>query len=122
MGCGPSKELKTNLTTDDPNQIVGSTMLQADKIIVLGDSVFLPTKSPDGESAILEVSISYKISTFIEDIEINSCEVVSLKLAGLSELVCVPCATELRSKSEHLHSLGSFLGLVSPHTTTLGLR
>lgn len=60
MGCLPSKDLKTNLTADEPNQIVGSTMLQADKIIVLGDSVFLPTQNPDGESAIIEISINDK--------------------------------------------------------------
>jgi len=60
MGCIPSKELKTNLTSDNPNQVVGSTMLRADQIVVLGDSVFLPTKNADGEDAILDISINDK--------------------------------------------------------------
>jgi hypothetical protein len=60
MGCGPSKELKTNLRSDDPNQVIGSTMLRADQIVVLGDSVFLPTQNPDGESTIIEISINDK--------------------------------------------------------------
>lgn len=60
MGCKPSKELRTNLKNDDPSKMVASTMLRADQIVVLGDSVFLPTRSPDGESAILELNISDK--------------------------------------------------------------
>jgi hypothetical protein len=60
MGCMPSKEIKTNLTSDNPNQVVGSTMLRADQIVVLGDSVFLPTKNADGEDAILEIYINDK--------------------------------------------------------------
>ncbi|GMF30224.1 unnamed protein product [Phytophthora fragariaefolia] len=79
MGCVPSKELKTNLTTDEPRQIVGSTMLQADKIIVLGDSVFLPTKTPEGDSAILEVSISDKKIQSIKAMQIDLYEAVLLR-------------------------------------------
>jgi hypothetical protein len=60
MGCMPSKELRTNLRSDDPNQVIGSTMLRADQIVVLGDSVFLLTKNADGEDAILEISINDK--------------------------------------------------------------
>lgn len=60
MGCGPSRELRSNLTTDQPSQIIGSTMLQADRIIVLGDSVFLPTRDPDGKSAIIEIEVNDK--------------------------------------------------------------
>jgi hypothetical protein len=60
MGCIPSKDLRTNLRSDDPNQVIGSTMLRADQIVVLGDSVFLPTKNADGEEAILEISINDK--------------------------------------------------------------
>jgi hypothetical protein len=54
MGCMPSKELRTNLRSDDPNQVIGSTMLRADQIVVLGDSVFLPTKNADGEDLYLK--------------------------------------------------------------------
>ncbi|GMF57019.1 unnamed protein product [Phytophthora fragariaefolia] len=66
------KDLRSNLTTDEPNNFLGSTMLLGDKIIVQGDSVFLPTKTPEGESAILEVSISDKKLAHIEDIETSS--------------------------------------------------
>lgn len=60
MGCGPSKELITNVSPKDPNQVIGSTMLRADQIVVLGDSVFLQTKNSGGEDAILEISINDK--------------------------------------------------------------
>lgn len=60
MGCGPSKVLKTNLTTDEPGQIVEPAILRADQIVALGDSVFLPTKNDKGESAIVEISVNKK--------------------------------------------------------------
>jgi hypothetical protein len=59
MGCKPSK-IRTNLTSDQPSQIIGSTQLQADQIVVLGDSVFLPVSNPDGKSAIIEVMVNEK--------------------------------------------------------------
>jgi hypothetical protein len=59
MGCKPSK-IRTNLTSDQPSQIIGSTQLQADQIVVLGDSVFLPVSNPDGKSAIIEVMVNDK--------------------------------------------------------------
>ncbi|GMF31621.1 unnamed protein product [Phytophthora lilii] len=71
MGCGPCKELKTNVSPKDPDQVVGSTLLRADQIVVLNTSVFLPTKTLDGKSAILEVSINDKKYPSIKDIEIN---------------------------------------------------
>lgn len=59
MGCKPSKKLRSNLSTE-PYQVVGSTMLNADQIVVLGDSVFLPTQNEQGDSAIIEISVSDK--------------------------------------------------------------
>jgi hypothetical protein len=58
MGCRPSA-LKTNLTNDQPSQMIGSTMLRADQIVVLGDSVYLPTNN-NGESAIIEIKVDDK--------------------------------------------------------------
>jgi hypothetical protein len=79
MGCMTSKELRTNLRSDDPNQVIGSTMLRADQIVVLGDSVFLPTKNADGEDLYLKYLSTIKKSKSIVDTETNSYEVVSLR-------------------------------------------
>lgn len=76
MGCLPSKDLKTNLSTDEPNQIVGSTMLQADKIVVLGDSIFLPTKALTVSQLYLRFQSAIKKLTSIEGFEIDSSETV----------------------------------------------
>jgi hypothetical protein len=59
MGCRPSN-IRSNLTQDQPHQIIGSTQLQADQIVVLGDNVYLPTREGDGESAIIEISVQDK--------------------------------------------------------------
>ncbi|GMF14508.1 unnamed protein product [Phytophthora lilii] len=74
MGCGPSKELKSNLTTDEPGQIVESTLLRADQIVVLGDSVFLPTKNDKGESAIIEISVNQQKNRDLQGIQESPCQ------------------------------------------------
>lgn len=57
MGCNRSKDLKSNLSYE-PDMVVGSTMLRADQIVVLGDSVFLPTRNEDGSYQMLEININ----------------------------------------------------------------
>lgn len=59
MGCNSSKDLKSNLSYE-PYMVVGSTMLRADQIVVLGDSVFLPTRNEDGSYQMLEININDK--------------------------------------------------------------
>jgi hypothetical protein len=59
MGCVNDKDLKSNLGSD-PSIVAGSTMLRADQIVVLGDSVFLPTKDANGEYQMLEIHINDK--------------------------------------------------------------
>jgi hypothetical protein len=59
MGCVNDKDLQGNLS-HDPNMVVGSTLLRADQIVVLGDSVFLPTRNKDGEYQMLEIDIDDK--------------------------------------------------------------
>lgn len=59
MGCNRSKDLKSNLS-HEPDMVVGSTMLRADQIVVLGDSVFLPTRNEDGSYQMLEININDK--------------------------------------------------------------
>jgi hypothetical protein len=59
MGCVNDKDLKGNLS-HEPNMVVGSTLLRADQIVVLGDSVFLPTRNKDGEYQVLEIDIDDK--------------------------------------------------------------
>jgi hypothetical protein len=59
MGCVNDKDLKTNLG-HEPNMVLGSTLLRADQIVVLGDSVFLPTRNQDGEYQVLKIDIEDK--------------------------------------------------------------
>ncbi|GMF23854.1 unnamed protein product [Phytophthora lilii] len=59
MGCVNDKDLRSNVATDT-NTITASTMLRADQIVILGDSVFLPTKTEDGEYQVLEINIDDK--------------------------------------------------------------
>jgi hypothetical protein len=58
MGCKPSK-LNSNLRPVNPDQVIGSTVLQADQICVLGSSIFLPI-TENGDSAIIEIEINDK--------------------------------------------------------------
>jgi hypothetical protein len=60
MGCRESK-LRSNVSSE-PTHVIGSTLLRADQIVILGDSVFLPIRDDDesGESAIIEISIADK--------------------------------------------------------------
>lgn len=58
MGCYSSK-LKSNVSPDDHCQVIGSTQLYANQIMVLGSSVFLPIDE-NGESAIIEIEINDK--------------------------------------------------------------
>lgn len=60
MGCKPSK-LKTNLKSDDPTQVIGSTIMRADQIVALGNSAFLPIRDAEtGEDAIMEIHVADK--------------------------------------------------------------
>jgi len=59
MGCINDKDLKSNISSE-PSIVAGSTMLRADQIVILGDSVFLPTRNEDGEYQILEINIDDK--------------------------------------------------------------
>ncbi|GMF66324.1 unnamed protein product [Phytophthora lilii] len=61
MGCVPSKDLKTNLTADEPAQVIGSTIMHADQIVALGDSAFVPIRdAKTGEGAIMEIHVGEK--------------------------------------------------------------
>jgi hypothetical protein len=60
MGCKPSK-LRSNLTSDEPGQIIGSTIMRADQIVALGNSAFLPIRDAEtGEDAIMEIHVADK--------------------------------------------------------------
>jgi hypothetical protein len=50
---------KIKLTPDNDRQVIGSTQLHADQIMVLGSSVFLPNDE-NGDSAIFEIDINDK--------------------------------------------------------------
>jgi hypothetical protein len=58
MGCQPSK-IRSSLTPDNDRQVIGSTQLQANQIVCLGNSVYLPIDE-NGESAIIEVEVKDK--------------------------------------------------------------
>lgn len=61
MGCVPSKDLKSNLTADEPTQAIASTFMRADQIVALGDSALVPIRdAKTGEDAIMEIHVGEK--------------------------------------------------------------
>jgi hypothetical protein len=60
MGCTPSK-IRSNVKSDEPGQVIGSTIMRADQIVVLGNSAFVPFQDAQtGEDAIMEIHVADK--------------------------------------------------------------
>jgi len=58
---------KDSINPVEPSIMVGSTMLRADQMVVIGDSVFLKTMDENGEYKVVEISIDDKKSLVIKD-------------------------------------------------------
>jgi len=57
MGCVNDKDSNNPI---EPSIMAGSTMLRADQMVVIGDSVFLKTMDENGEYKVVAVSIDDK--------------------------------------------------------------
>jgi hypothetical protein len=64
MGCVNDKDSNNPI---EPSIMVGSTMLRADQMVVIGDSVFLKTRDENGEYKVVEIGVDDKKSLVIKD-------------------------------------------------------
>lgn len=96
MGCKPSKDLKSNLTadeqgsdvggvwrshqSDEPTQVIGSTIMHADQIVALGNSAFvLIRNAKTGEDAIMEIHVGEKKLVYMAEWRIKLLDLVLLR-------------------------------------------